>query len=908
MSFAILRPRAHGSRFRFLLQALLVTLVANVAISSAQESSASVPADSGTVSVSVPLTSASSLEPTPVPSSSVGNSTSAPVTEEPEPTLSEGAPPANGSPRTVSRTTIPIEPTTFEPFPVPPETPIPGAFPAIQPKNPPPVGSRLIPNFGPAWQHAYEKARQKITTFSLAEKSNVTTGVGWMGGRCVGNIPPVPFTTNPNPKAGETTPDGREQWPGLCLEDSPLGVRFADYVTAFPAAINAAASWNRRLIRERGLLMGREFRDKGVHVALGPMMNMGRVAQGGRNWEGFGADPFLAGESAYETILGLQEGGTQACAKHLVENEQEFKRTMSSSEVDDRTEHEIYLHPFLRSIMAGTTSIMCSYNLINGTYACENSRIMNEVVKEEYGFQGYILSDWQAQHSTMSAVTGLDMSMPGDVFFNSNSSYWREVLVAFVENGTIPESRVDDMATRILAGYYLLEQDRGFPQVSFDAFRPDDESLNDHIDVQHDHHRHVRELGAASIVVLKNEKGALPLGRHDRPEGRKEAERSIFLAGSNAGPGRGGPNLFSDRGGLDGHLAMGWGSGTANFTYLVTPLDAVQRRARDFRTSVSYLLDDFDLPRAGNMARFKSAALVFIASQSGEEYITVDGNGGDRKNLTSWHGGDDLVLSVADQNANTIVVVNSVGPLIIEPWIDHPNVTAVVWAGLLGQESGNSIADVLFGEWNPSGRLPYTIARNLEDYSAQLALGGAPEDIIAIPYDEGLQIDYRGFDARNITPRFEFGFGLSYTTFEYNQLAVTKIGGTDDVDGELVQAWESGEATPKLPGISRAFWLHRPAYEVTFTVQNTGSVFGGDIPQVYLNFPDSSGEPPSVLKGFANTELQAGESKRVTVTLSRYDLSIWDVEKQGWRRPEGTIGLTVSRSSRDHKLRGSVPA
>lgn len=904
--------RAGALRRLLSVAVVLAVTSTGVLLVDAQDSASSVEATlvaSSLTSESSPVSmSASVVDPSP---SSVDSTTEEPAT----PTEFEDA-----ALRTVTRTTIPIEPTTFTPFPIPAETVLP-AFPAVQPKNPPPVGSRLIPNFSPAWQVAYQKAKAKIATFTLAEKVNVTTGVGWMGGRCVGNIPPVPYTSNPNPKVTDQAPDGRAQWPGLCLEDSPTGVRFADYVSVFPAAINAAASWNRRLIRERGLRMGREFRDKGVHVALGPMMNMGRLPQGGRNWEGFGGDPFLTGEAAYETVLGLQAGGTQACAKHLIENEQEWKRTMSSSEVGDRVEHEIYLHPFLRSIMAGTTSIMCSYNLVNGTYACEDSRIMNEIVKGEYGYQGFIMSDWQAHHSTMAAITGLDMSMPGDVVFNSNTSYWRETLVTFVENGTIPETRVDDMAARILAGWYMLEQDSpSFPGVSFDAFRPEDETLNDHVDVQRDNYKHIRELGSASIVLLKNEHNALPLGcnkhvgvvsGHEEvqvaTDSQKGAERSIVLIGSGAGPGRAGPNQFPDHGGSDGHLAIGWGSGTANITYLVTPLDAIQIRAREDRTSVSFLLDDFDLPRAGNMARFKSAALVFLTSDSGEEYITVDGNMGDRKNLTAWHGGDDLVLAVAEQNDNTIVIVNSVGPLILERWIDHPNVTAVVWAGLLGQESGNAIADVLYGAWNPSGRLPYTIGKRLEDYSAQLVREGRSRDIVAVPYTEGLEIDYRGFDAKNITPRYEFGFGLSYTSFKYDALSIKKISQPAGADEQLIRAWERGEATPKLPGISRAFWLHQPVYEVAFTVKNTGSVYGGDIPQMYLNFPESAGEPPAVLKGFTNTEVAPGQTKAVTLALSRYDLSIWDVAKQGWRRPDGSIGVAIGRSSRDVKLRANIP-
>ncbi|KAG7094502.1 hypothetical protein E1B28_005331 [Marasmius oreades] len=790
-------------------------------------------------------------------------------------------PPATSS-AIVTRKTVPIHPYTFEPFPVPSQPSIPGVFPDTDPRHPPEVGAPVVPNFERAWAAAYRKAQGKIVDLSLEEKVNVTTGVGWMGGRCVGNIPDV------------------GDFPGLCLEDSPLGVRFGDFATGFPAGINAAATWNRDLIRARGIAMGAEFVGKGVNIALGPMMNMGRVAQGGRNWEGFGADPFLTGESAYETILGMQQSGVQACAKHYIFNEQEHKRTQSSSIVDDRTAHEIYAHPFLRSVMAGVASVMCSYNLINGTYACEDDKTMNDILKREYAFQGFIMSDWQATMSTISAITGLDMTMPGDVTFNSGDSYFGGNLTAYVNNGTIPEARVDDMATRIIAGWYLLHQDApSYPQVNFDAFKPDNEPTNDHIDVQDDHADVVRKIGAASTILLKNENGALPL------TGR---ERRIFLAGSDGGPPKIGPNRFSDQGGLeDGILAMGWGSGTANFTYLISPYEAIQQRARKHRTTVSWSFDDFDLPRAGNMAIKQSAALVFIASDSGEQYINFDQNEGDRRNLTAWHGGDDLVLAVAAQNNNTIVIVNSVGPLIVEPWIEHPNVTAVLWAGLQGNEAGNAIADVLYGDWNPSGRLPYTIAKRLEDYSTGLVLGGGPQDILAIPYEDGLQIDYRHFDANNIEPRFEFGFGLSYTDFEYSDLRIERVPNLGGMFSENERAWDQGKVSPIAVGSSTAIWLHRPAFKVSFNIRNVGGVYGGEVPQVYLNFPRSSGEPPSVLRGFTNTAVQPGWSKRVEIVLSRYDASIWDVEAQGWRKPNGRIGVTVGRSSRDKKLNGHLP-
>ncbi|THU83013.1 glycoside hydrolase [Dendrothele bispora CBS 962.96] len=422
----------------------------------------------------------------------------------------------------VPRLILPIVPFNFTPFPVVSQIPIPGVFVPTDPSQPPAVFSGakgaggeappVVPDFEQAWDAAFEKARNFLQGFSLEEKVNVSTGVGWQNGRCVGNIPA-------NEEKG---------FPGLCLEDSPLGVRFGDFVTAFPTGIHAASTWNRKLIRLRGLFMGREHRGKGVNVALGPMMNMG-----GRNWEGFGADPFLAGEAAYETILGLQNAGVQGCAKHYIGNEQEHKRTSTSSFIEDRTIHEIYAHPFMRSVMAGVASVMC--NLINQTYACENDKTQNDILKREFGFRGYIISDWQATLSTYGSVfSGLDMTMPGDITFKSGDSYFGGNLTTYVRNNTIPENRVDDMAERIIAAWFLLHQDSpDYPSVNFNAVHIDDDATNERVNVQADHFKLVREMGSRGMVLLKNDHFALPL---------TGSERSILIAGLDAAPQPGGPN------------------------------------------------------------------------------------------------------------------------------------------------------------------------------------------------------------------------------------------------------------------------------------------------------------------------------------------------------------------------------
>ncbi|KAH8100570.1 beta-glucosidase [Cristinia sonorae] len=730
--------------------------------------------------------------------------------------------------------------------------------------SPAPSQTATVANVSPEWAAAYAKAKAAVAKLSLTEKVNLGTGVQWQKGACVGNTPAV--SSIPGFK-------------GLCLEDSPVGVRYADKVSAFPAEINVAATFNRSLMRQRGAAMGAEFKGKGVHVALGPMMNLMRAPAAGRNWEGGGGDPFLSGEVAFETINGIQSSGVQACAKHYINNEQEHFRDSSSSIVDDRTEHELYAHPFLRSVQANVASVMCSYNQINGTFSCENDKTLNGILKGEFGFQGYVMSDWWATHSGAPAVNaGLDMTMPGDTALSSGQTYFGQNLVNAVQSGQVSQSRIDDMATRILAAWFLLKQDSGFPDVNFNAWQA---NSGTHVNVQADHANIIRTIGSASTILLKNAKSALPL----------KSLKSIAVIGNGATNSSRGANGYSDRSGDDGVLAMGWGSGTVDFPYLVAPLDAITARAKKDGTTVTSSLSDTDLTGAASAAAHKDAALVFVTADSGEGYITVENNAGDRNNLNAWHGGDALIAKVASVNQNTIVVVNSVGPILVEAWIDHPNVTALVFSGLPGQEAGNAVADVLFGDVNPGAKLPFTIGKSINDYSAQIITNG--NGIVPIPYNEGLFIDYRHFDAANIAPRFEFGFGLSYTTFSYSDLTVT--GST-----------KGGTRQPIGPGAALDPWLHDNVVTVSFTLTNTGEVAGTEVPQLYISPPVSAKSAPNNLKGFDSVFLAPGQSTTVSFELSRYSFAVWDVMSQSWQIPAGETGISVGASSRDLKLMGSI--
>ncbi|KAH9846046.1 beta-glucosidase [Lenzites betulinus] len=747
-----------------------------------------------------------------------------------------------------------------------PSSPTTSAGTSSTPTAPTSPAQTSVANISPEWAAAYSKAKAAVAKLSLTDKVNLGTGVQWQKGACVGNTPAISSL----PGFG-----------GLCLQDSPVGVRYADKVSAFPPEINVAATFNRTLMRQRGAAMGAEFKGKGVHVALGPMMNLMRAPAAGRNWEGGGGDPFLSGELAFETITGIQSSGVQACAKHYINNEQEHFRDSSSSIVDDRTEHELYSYPFLRSVQANVASVMCSYsNTVNGTFSCENDKTLNGLLKGEFGFQGYVMSDWWATHSGAPAVNaGLDMTMPGDTALGSGQTYFGQNLVNSVQSGQVSEARIDDMATRILAAWYLLGQDSGFPAVNFNSWNTGQGS---HIDVQADHKNLIRTIGAASTVLLKNTGSVLPL----------KAPKTIAVVGNGATNSSKGPNGYSDRSGDDGVLAMGWGSGTDDFPYLVAPVDAITARAKTDGTTVTSSLSDTDLNGAASAATGKDVAFVFITADSGEGYLTVENNAGDRNDLSAWHNGDALVKQVAGVNKNTIVVVNSVGPINVEQWINHPNgMLCRVWSGLPGQEAGNALVDVLYGAVNPSGRLPFTIGKSITDYSAQIIYTGS--GIVQIPYNEGLFIDYRHFDSANIAPRFEFGFGLSYTTFDYSNLKIT--GSTS-----------GGTRQPLGPGAALDPWLHDSVVTVTFTVTNNGTVAGTEIPQLYTSPPASAKSAPFNLKEFDSIFLAPGESTTVSLSLSRLDFSVWDVPSQSWQISKGETGISVGASSRDLRLKGSI--
>ncbi|KAL0264681.1 hypothetical protein SLS55_000632 [Diplodia seriata] len=705
------------------------------------------------------------------------------------------------------------------------------------------------------WDAAYVKSEAALAQLTQDEKVGIVTGVGWQNGPCVGNTSPVP-------KIG---------YPSLCMQDGPLGIRFAQGVTAFPAGVHVASTWDKKLLHERGVAMGAEAKGLGVNVQLGPGSGaLGKIPEAGRNWEGFSPDPYLAGIAMQETIIGMQSSGVQACAKHYIANEQELNRNTISSNLDDRTMHELYLWPFADAVNANVASVMCSYNKLDDVWACENDHILNGLLKDELAFRGYVMSDWNAQHSTvLSANSGLDMTMPGDDF-TGGGIYWGPNLTAAIAAGEVLQERLDDMVKRILAAWYLTGQDTGYPPVLFSSWNGGAGGP----DVQADHKNVARAVARDGIVLLKNENGTLPLRGNAAPA-------SLAIIGQSAIVNPEGPNACEDRACNTGHLAMGWGSGTAQFPYLVAPLDAIQPRAEAAGTTLVLSATD-DQASAASAAAAAEMAVVFITADSGEEYLTVEGNAGDRVNLDPWHDGNGLVAAAASAGKPVIVVANSVGPLILESILGHANVVALVWAGIAGQESGNGLVDVLYGDANPNGKLPYTIAKAAADYGTRLVT--ALED----GFEEGLYIDYRHFDKAEIEPRYEFGFGLSYTNFTYSELVVGDGGGGSHY------------------GPSGTTDLYAPLATVTATITNSGGVDGAEVAQLYLSLPASSGvdAPVRQLRGFEKIGLAAGESGSVEFVIRRKDASYWDVTSQQWVLPSGRRTVAVGASSRDLRLEG----
>nr|AFI47447.1 beta-glucosidase [Neocallimastix patriciarum] len=690
------------------------------------------------------------------------------------------------------------------------------------------------------WEEADAKAREWCADLTNEEKISIITGRENMTGVCVGSIDPIE----------------RKGFKGLCLQDGPAGVRFGKgTATSWQASINSAATFDRTLLRKVGEAQGNEFYQRGINFALAPSVGIQRAPASGRIWESYGEDPFYVGECGTEVVKGIQSQGVIATSKHFVGNDQENNRGASTSNIPEQALWEVYLAPFYRLVNdAETNAIMSSYNAVNGTYTSENKRLLTDILKDKMGFQGMVMSDWWGLYRIDSFGAGLDMNMPGGKYWGPDyvgDSFWGEHIQEYIDQGIFTQERLDDAALRVIRALFKAGQMENFPEVNLyvDTLTEENIALN-------------RKVGADSNVLLKNDESVLPI----------KGVKKIAVIGKDSMP----ANFCEDMRCADGTLALGWGSGTTDFKYVIDPLSAITERAK--KDNIEVVSSGEDNSEAGaEVAKDADLAIVFVQADSGEEYITVEGNAGDRLNLDLWHGGNELIDAVASVNKNTIVVIHAPGPVNV-PFLDK--VKGVVFAGMPGQESGHAIADVLFGDVNPSGHLPYTWAPR-EDYPTDVKYepeypdGG--EKMTVYDYNEGLFVGYRWFDKQGIEPTFAFGYGLSYTTFEYSNL----------------------EAVMEEDG------LH-----VTLTVTNTGDVAGAAVPMIFLSFPDIVKDYPSRLfKGFDKVMLEAGESKQVNIIVDNHDLSYYDVDAEKFVKPEeGEYTVFAGSNARDLPLKTTVLA
>ena len=694
------------------------------------------------------------------------------------------------------------------------------------------------------WDESYEKAKKLVSSLSFDEKVSLMIGADNMrnanNGGCVGTISAI----------------NKVNFKGMCLQDGPAGVRYAKGTgISWQANLNVAATFNKDLMYDVGKAQGEENKEKGINTFLSPCVNIMRTPQSGRVWEAYGEDPYLSGVCAAQMVKGIQDAGVIAAIKHFVGNDQETYRHASTSNIEMGPLMDIYVEPFYRAILdANVGSVMAAYNAVNDVYCCYSKFLLTDVLRGILGFRGFTMSDWWAIYNddAGSINSGLDMNMPGGEqwgnFEGKDKSFWKKI-DEYVQKGTVPEDRITESATRIIATMYELNQMDNFPQVQLYKETKTDERK-----------KLQRKAATESQVLLKNEDNILPL---------KDVKKIAVIG--NGAQKRDCPNDNDMQCGnfQKGFIPLGYGSGTTTFDYLISPIDAItelaKKKGMEVISSGGLNGKEENYDQGAEAARKADVAIVFIQADSGEEYGKVENSVGDRPDLDAWHGGNKLVSSVVNANKNTIVVINAPATVSV-PWLD--NVKGVLFTGFPGAESGNAIADVLFGEVNPSGHLPFTWAE-MDDYCTKISELGKgnrnPNDKFKYDYSEGLYVGQRWFNKKNKKPVFPFGHGLTYTTFDYSDLKVS---------------------------------MTEEGLFAEFNVKNDGSVSGSAVPMMFLSFPDSIGDYPKyIFKGFEKVELEPGETKNVIIKADAHALSYFNVKDNKYVRVnDGTIEVFIAEN------------
>jgi beta-glucosidase len=694
-----------------------------------------------------------------------------------------------------------------------------------------------------------ERAALVVKEMTLDEKISLLHGTGMSG------LGPVsPLAVHSNGGAGYVVGIPRLGIPAIQMSDAAYGVRMSGengrYSTALPACVAGAASWDLEAAHEYGALIGRELRAQGYNMSLGGGVNITREPRNGRFFEYMGEDPILAGKIVAQVIKGTQDQHVIGDIKHYALNDQESGRNAVNVNIDKRAMRESDLLAFEIGVReSDAAAVMCSYNRVNGDYACENRYLLSDVLKKDWNFKGFVLSDWGGTHSAAKAsAAGLDHEEPAEIFYGA------EFKMA-VEAGKIPKSELDDHVRRILRSMFATGVVDDPPEKSV-------------VDVVGGFEI-AQKIAEQSIVLLKNEQKQLPL------DASNLHRIAVIGAHSDVGMISGGGSAQVDPPG--GNAILPPGKGRTHWQdhiwFPTSPLKAIKAKA----SGVNVQYDPgTDPSSAADAAKAADVAIVFAYQWESE--------GMDLESLSLPENQDALIAKVAAANPHTIVVLETGGPVTM-PWAEH--VSGILEAWFAGSRGAEALANLIFGEVNPSAKLPVTFPKSDADLPHPTIVkppvhsttrdgdnegwkriaAGLPA--FQVTYDEGVKVGYKWYDAENKPVLFPFGYGLSYTTYEYSGLTVTP--------GDTVH--------------------------VTFTVKNTGSRPGAEVAQVYAALPANAGQPPKRLVGWNKVQLNAGESKKVTIEVDRLYLSIFNVEKNGWELVPGDYIFLTGGSSQSLPLK-----
>jgi beta-glucosidase len=701
---------------------------------------------------------------------------------------------------------------------------------------------------------AEKRVADLLKRMTLEEKASMVAGSGWMESM------PIPRLGIPAIKMADG-PLGVRSWAGSSAITGLPGSALKVLSTSFPSGVAMAATWDTALVQREGQAIGQEVKALGRDMILGPTVNINRVPLWGRNFEGYGEDPYLAGRLGVAYVKGVQGEGVIPSVKHFTANNEEFERHRIDEQIDARTLHEIYLPAFRAAVEeGGAWSVMSAYNLVNGVHCAEDKELLRDVLKGEFGFKGFVISDWGSTYSTAATVNaGMDLEMPGGeamrhwmanphLLETGNSGGWltAEKVLAEVKAGKITESTLDDNVGRILRVIFLSG--------IFDHPHVGGGEVNTPAQAAV-----ALEAAKKSIVLLKNDGALLPLDA--------KKLHSIAVIGPNAAVARTG----------------GGGSSLVAPKYAIAPLDGIKKLVGsgvDVKYALGVGMEGEDAAQDTAEARAKALKEAVDAAGHADVAVVVVGRyskneheGADQKTMDLPAGQDELIAAVEQANPHTIVVLNTGNPVTMTKWIEKTPALLDMWFG--GQEGGTALASILFGETNPSGKLPVSLPKEFKDSPAA---ANYPGENLHVNYAEGIYVGYRYYDTKNVEPQFPFGFGLSYTTFEFSDLKVAP-----------------GEIAGEKP------------VAVTLKVKNSGASAGAEVVQLYIHDGHSKIDRPAhELKGFKRVELNAGETKTVEFKLDRAAFSYWSPEKKAWVADPGTFEIQVGASSRDIRLKGPV--